>query len=101
MSGARVLRPRSDVRYRNVGGEGVVILQDAGEVLAVNELGVRVLELMDESLSIAEIVGRLLEEFDAERADVEEDVSEFVRELLEIGVVEVVEEDREGRRNGA
>jgi len=89
------LRPRSDVRFRRVAGEGVVLLQDANEVLALNEVGARILEHIGDGLTMAGIVDRLLEEFDADRAELEADTAEFVRELLESGVIEAVPRDEE------
>ena len=96
MSAPGTLRPKSDVRFRRVAGEGVVLRQDAGEVLALNEVGSRILEHVDGRLTVPEIVERLLEEFDADRIEIEADTAEFVRELLESGVIESVpdSEDR-------
>jgi hypothetical protein len=84
------LRPKSDVRFRRVAGEGVVLLQDANEVLALNEVGARILEHIGEGSTVPAIVERLLEEFDVEREALEADTSEFVRELLKCGVIEAV-----------
>jgi len=89
------LRPRSDVRFRRVAGEGVVLLQDANEVLALNQVGARILEHIGDGLTVAEIVERLLEEFDVDRSELEADTTEFVRELLESGVIEAVPADEE------
>lgn len=90
-----ILRPKSDVRFRRVAGEGVVLLQDANEVLALNEVAARILEHIGDGLTVSVIVDRLLEEFDADRADLEADTTEFVRELLESGVIETVSDDGE------
>ena len=78
------LRPKSDVRFRRVAGEGVVLRQDEDEVLALNEVGARILEHIGEGITVSDIVDRLLEEFDAERAELEADTTEFVRELLKV-----------------
>ena len=69
MSAPGTLRPRSDVRYRRVAGEGVVLLQDANEVLALNEVAARILEHVGAGLTMPDIVDRLLEEFEAEGFD--------------------------------
>ncbi len=44
-----VLKRCADTRYRNIGGEGVVVRQTASEVLVLNEIGVRLLELRQQS----------------------------------------------------
>ena len=89
------LRPKSDVRFRRVADEGVVLLQDANEVLALNEVGASILEHIDNGLTVPDIVERLLEEFDADRKEIEADTAEFVRELLESGVIEAMPDDGE------
>jgi len=92
-------RLASDVRFRVVGGEGVVVLQDAGEVLVVNGVAARVLELLDlrreplpgrEGRSAEELIARLVEEFDASNEDIERDVRDFLEEIREAGVVQEV-----------
>ena len=90
MNGNDLLRPRSDVRFRIVGGEAVVVLQESGQVLALNEVGARILQLIDRGLAVPRIIDHLEEEFDAERSDLEVDTADFVRELLDGGVIEVV-----------
>jgi pyrroloquinoline quinone biosynthesis protein D len=85
----RVLRLRREVRFRNVGGEGVVLRQEAREVLVVNGVGARVLELLDGRRSVAEVAAVLREERDAPPEAIERDVEAFVDELLAAGVVEM------------
>lgn len=100
MSAPATLRPKSDVRFRRVAGEGVVLRQDAGEVLALNEVASRILEHIDGGLTVSGIVERLLEEFDADREEIEADTTEFVTELLESGVIESVSHSEDGPDDG-
>ena len=89
-----------DVRFRVVGGEGVVVRQEAGEVLVVNGVAARVLELLDprrakgsdpdageRGRSFDELLDRLGEEFEAEGEEVARDLREFLDEVVEGGVV--------------
>lgn len=97
-SGTRY-RLASDVRFRVVGGEGVVVLQDAGEVLVVNGVAARVLELLDprrgrgsgpqpgEGRSFSELLERLGQEFEATEEEIARDLREFLDEVLAGGVV--------------
>jgi DNA-directed RNA polymerase delta subunit len=78
------------VRFRRVADEAVVLRQDAGEVLALNEVGTQVLELIGEGLTVPAIVDRLLEEYEVARAELEADIAAFVQELLDSGVIEPV-----------
>lgn len=83
-----VLRRRSDVRFRMVPPETVVIRQVAGEVLVLNDVAGRVLDLCDGSKSLAQVVDALLLEYEVERAELERDVLGFAQELLEAQLLE-------------
>jgi hypothetical protein len=83
-----VFRPRRDVRFRVVGDEGVLVRQEAGEVIAVNEVGASVLALLDSRRSVGNILDALLEEYDVDRASLSSDVFRFLAELQEAGVLE-------------
>ena len=78
----------ADVRYRQVADEGIVLRQQAGEVLVLNEVGVRVVTLLDKGLAPPGIVARLVEEFDAEPGCLAADVADFMTELAAAGVIE-------------
>ncbi|MBI2212295.1 MAG: pyrroloquinoline quinone biosynthesis peptide chaperone PqqD [Acidobacteria bacterium] len=68
-----------------------MIRQQAGEVLVLNEFGGRILELLDGSRSLAEVVAALGSEFDSEAQTLRADVLQFVGELEEAGLVEPAE----------
>ena len=78
----------ADVRYRQIADEGIVLRQQAGEVLVLNEVGARVVALLDEGLAPPGIVARLAAEFDAEPGDLAADIAGFVAELHAAGVIE-------------
>ena len=90
MPADRVFRRRSDVRFRTVGGEGVVLRQEAREVLVVNETGARVLELLDGRRDVAAVHAVLAAERVAAAGAVRRDLDDFLTELVEAGVVEEV-----------
>jgi hypothetical protein len=90
----RRLRARRDIRFRTIGEEGVVIRQEAGEVLVVNEVGARVLALLDGRCSVDALVARLAEEFEVDAAVLRRDLAAYLEELLAGGVLEVVTSDR-------
>lgn len=82
------LRLSSGVRFRRVLDEGVVVHLEEGEILGMNDVGARILELVQAGESdAARLVDRLAEEYD----DVDgahEEVPAFLRELEELGVIE-------------
>ncbi len=83
-----IFRRCPDARYRNIGGEGVVVRQAAGEVLVLNGVGARVLDLLDSGATVGELVSALAAEYDADRATLERDVLAYFQELLDAGVIE-------------
>ena len=85
-----VLKRREDVRYRIVGDEAVVIRQNAAEVLALNDVGARVLELIDAGTTMGGLVDTMFEEYDVAREDLARDVVGFVESIREAGIVEGV-----------
>lgn len=82
-----VLRRAPDTRYRRVQEEGVVIRQRTAEALVVNELGARLLDLIDGRSTVEELLDRLEAEYDVERPRLEADVLAYLDELERIGLV--------------
>jgi coenzyme PQQ synthesis protein D (PqqD) len=85
-----VLRRRGDVRYRVLDGEAVVLRQKAGEVLVLNEVASRLLDLADGETPLAGWVETLAAEYEVERAVLERDLVTFAGELAAAEVLEQV-----------
>jgi len=83
-----VLRRRSDVRYRRIEGEAVVLRQSTAEVLVLNEVGASVLDLADGERSVGDWIETLAGEYAADRETLARDVLAFAAELAEAGVLE-------------
>jgi Coenzyme PQQ synthesis protein D (PqqD) len=84
----QVLRRRGDIRYRTLDGEAVVVRQRAGEVLVLNEVAARLLDLADGATPLGAWVDTLLGEYEVDREVLERDVAECARELTEAGLLE-------------
>lgn len=84
-------RRASEVRFRIVDGEAVVIRQRAAEVLGLNPVGSTILDLIDGRRGTAEIVAGLVERYAVEPAVAEGDVLRFLSELRDSGLIEPVE----------
>lgn len=84
----RIYRLKSDVRYRSIADEGVVLRQDEGEVLVVNGVGVRIVELIGEGTSLAQILATLENEYTVETGQLMTDVMSYLTALEEAGVLE-------------
>jgi elongation factor P hydroxylase len=78
----------NDVRFRALDDEGIVVRQQAGEVIVLNAAGTRVIELVAAGASGASIVDQLEQEYDTDRATLERDVAAHLAELLEANVIE-------------
>jgi hypothetical protein len=85
-----VLRRRTDIRYRRIEDEAVVLRQSAAEVLVINEVGAAVLDLADGERPVGDWIEALGREYDTDRATLARDVLEFAAELKEAGLLETV-----------
>jgi hypothetical protein len=83
-----VLRRRADVRFRIVEGEAVVVLQEAAEVLVLNETASRLLALADGAAPLAVIAAALAAEYDVTPEVLAEDLVAGARELAAAGLLE-------------
>jgi hypothetical protein len=86
---ATVLRCKSDVRFRAVPPETVVIRQAGPEVLVLNAVGGRILELLDGRRPVAGVLDALRAEYDVAPDALERDTLAFLAELLAGEVLEV------------
>jgi hypothetical protein len=91
LSPASVLRPARDLRHRRIDDEAVVVRQRAGEVLVMNEVAARLLDLADGRASIGAWIDALAGEYEVDRATLERDVLVFATELAAEGMLEPVE----------
>jgi len=85
-----VLQARADVRYRVVDRRAILIRQSEGEVVVLNEVGARLLELLQAGTPVQGVLDALATEFEVDRADLDRDVLSFLRELVETGILEEV-----------
>ena len=77
-----------DIRYRVIDDEAVVVRQREGDVLVLNQVAARVLQLVGEGLSPDEIGDRVTGEYEAPEAVIREDVEKFLAELEDLNVLE-------------
>lgn len=84
-----MLRLASDVRFRRVLDEGVMLRLGTGEIIGLNGVGARVVELLSErDRRRGDLAATLRAELKVpEASDVESDVARFVDELMELGAL--------------
>lgn len=90
ITSSTVLRRRTDVRYRLIEGEAVVVRQSSAEVLVLNGVGAAVLDLADGESSVGAWIEALAEVYDADPGILARDVLEFAAELEEAGLLEAL-----------
>ncbi len=83
-----VFKPAADVRFRVVGDEAIVVRQEDAEVIALNEVGASVLALLDSRRSVRDVLDALVEQYDVDRNSLATDLTRFLAELRDAGVVE-------------
>ena len=81
------------IRYREVGGEGIILDQRAAEMIVVNALGEQILKLLKGKPTFKEIIGLLHEEYDVDADILATDVSEYLHQLLSAGIIEELVDD--------
>jgi coenzyme PQQ biosynthesis protein PqqD len=80
-----------DIRFRLIDGEAVVVRQNEGEILVLNGVGSRILQLIDGERSIQAIVDQLAEEYEVEPVVLEGDVLDFSESLRKSGIIDEAE----------
>lgn len=88
ISANALLALTSDARHRTIGMEGVVVRQKDGEVMVVNEVGTRLLDMISNGSTISDLVSTLAGEFDVDEYQLKMDIIAYLEELMELNVVE-------------
>lgn len=83
-----IFQLRSDVRYRNIHDEGVVVRQGDAEILIVNKVAVETMELLESAKPVHAIVDDLLGKYEVDRQSLESDLDLYLGELLDANVIE-------------
>lgn len=74
--------------YARVGTEEAVMMSvTAGRYYGLNAVAVRIWELLERPMTIAELCARLCEEFEVDALTCEAEVLKFVNELIDNGMV--------------
>jgi hypothetical protein len=82
MSTESMFTPHPDVVFRDLQGEAVILHLGTGTYFGLDEVGTRAWQLLAEHNTLAQVCGRLAEEFDAPVDRIERDVTALVDQLL-------------------
>ena len=85
-----ILKPRSDVRFRIVDGEAVVIQQEDARVMSLNATGTAILAAMDGKRSVGDFLAQMTEAYAVSPEALQIDALRYVDELLSAHVIEPI-----------
>ncbi len=90
MSGNFVSRVRvaPDVLFRELDGESVILDLKSERYLGLDPVATRMWQLITSCESVAAAYELLVQEYDAEPAQIRQDMDEFLQKLLSLGLVE-------------
>jgi len=78
-----------DMIFTDFGSEMVMLSMEDSHYYGINEVGVRVWELMEARISVASIVDAICDEFDVGTEQCQGDVLGFISQLLQKNMVAV------------
>lgn len=84
-----LLKKKSDIRHRTIDNEGIIMCQDSADIIAVNAVGSRILELIDGHKSIDDCLAILVTEFDVEPLQLQQDCLDFILDLMQNDILEL------------
>ncbi len=82
--------------HRGFVAETVVLNLRTGKYHGLNPTAGKMLEALEQAPSVGSVVPELASEYDRERAQIERDLIELCRGLLERGLIEIVDEPAGG-----
>ncbi|OCZ49469.1 lasso peptide biosynthesis PqqD family chaperone [Dehalobacter sp. TeCB1] len=85
-----VVRP-NDLPTTEVSGEIVMMNLEKGQYLALDSVGSRIWELLEEEQAVKDIIKRLIDEYEVEEQTCQEHVLEFMNRLYEEGLLQLNE----------
>lgn len=83
----RVLKKSPDAAFRVYDGHATIVLSSQAYVHVLNPAGSLLWEELDGQKSLAQLLDRVMEEYDVSRQQAEADMREFIGDLLDNGMV--------------
>lgn len=89
-----IIKLHTRVRHRQVGADGVVVCMHNGTVLVVNEVGSHIIQKLNESNDVDEIIESVCTEFEVTKDQARSDFDDYVDHLIEKNVVSVETQEK-------
>lgn len=77
----------ANVAARRVGEETVILDLDSGNYFSLDDIGTRIWELLAEGNALGQICSAVLEEYEVDRPQLEQDIADLTQNLLDQGLV--------------
>jgi hypothetical protein len=85
-----IIKRNDNIVWRMIDGEIVLLRPDADELHALGGCGGRIWELLENEISVSEIVDVICEEYEVEPETAKKDVIDFVEELDKLHLAHIV-----------
>ena len=76
-----------DVLFRELDDEGVLLDLETEQYYTLDDIGVRMWQLLHENKDMEVVVATLLEEYDVDEATLRQDLAELIARLSEAGLI--------------
>ena len=88
----RTFEVPSDVLFEQVKSETVLLQFSSGDYYGLNAVGSRIWELVADGVSVRQVLKSLVAEFEVGEERLRQDLTEFLRDLVGRGLIQVARE---------
>lgn len=85
-----ILKRNSEIRFTKIEEGGLMVKHDTAEILTLNPLAIEIFEKLDGKRKVKDLLEEILKEYDVEKAEAEKDLIEFLEDLYEKKMVELL-----------
>ncbi len=88
---SRIYKHSENIVSRNIAGETILVpirgnLADMQHIFTLNSVGVFIWDQLDGSKNLADVLDLLMEHFEVDRKQAEQDISDFLDQVVESGL---------------
>lgn len=84
-----IVMRHEDINVTNLDGEKVMMDLEKGKYFALNEVGSRIWDIIDRPVSVKEITGILLKEYDIDEKSCQDEVINFIGRMNDAEIIKV------------
>ncbi|HJX71831.1 MAG TPA: lasso peptide biosynthesis PqqD family chaperone [Bacteroidales bacterium] len=84
-----LLKRKQDQLFSEIDGEVVMLSVENSEYYGMDKVGSRIWQLIEKSMSLKQLIGILLDEYEVAEEQCTEDTVKFIEQLMEKELVEI------------